>query len=461
MLHMQEIGEINRAKKVQLLCLLTVLAMEALLFLTEDREHGIAWYILERYLTIPAMIFLGTAISRSHPQGTKGLLILGGAVMAWFIAVQIIHQSMGMGKVEFGTVACVYGLALPFAAVTEDAERQWGLRMTGLFFLAVGALLLAYGGMLMLGVVPEYLKRYVSWDGARFNAMGHPNECAALLMIGMAFSAGFSFRVSSRWGKGVLAVLTVAQFVLMSLTNSRTTVILTCMLMGGIVFCALRRTGSKRFVLALVVGISVIAGMFLVSQKLFKSNEAYRTALAQQSVTEQVDAPRLNKKGRLVTGSPQGSLKGDMKTLNGRTRIWRAIRKSLNNDDQIRVVGTEYVDLLMERGGLPFVADHAHNSWLQLACRRGTTGLLLALVITVMALWDAAVLLWRNTDVWKSCIALLTLCLLGNAMLEPYLFNEKISYHYFDFLFMMCVGYMHLWYRREQQRVIVLTKPES
>lgn len=448
-MRIQRIDERNRTQIVPFLCLLTVLAMEALVLLVEDRADGIVWYLLERYLTIPAMIFLGAAISRSQPRRTKALLILGGAVMAWFLVVQIIHQTMGMEKREFGAVACVYGLALPFAAATDDAEHQWGLRMTGLLFLAESVVLLTYFGALLLGVLPGYLSKYVCWDGARFSAMGHPNMCAALLMIGMAFAAGFFFRVSSRWGKGLLAVLASAQFVLMSLTNSRTAIILSCMLMGGIVFCGLRGSDWKRFVLALVVGIAVAAGMFFVSQKIFKGNVEYRTTLAQQGAAAGENAPQLDENGHLVTISSQGSLQNDIKTLNGRPKIWKAILKSMEDDPQVRAVGSEYVDLLIERGGCPFVAAHAHNSWLQLLCRRGTVGLLLALVITVIAIWDAAVLVWRNSDLWKSCIALLVLCLLGCGMLEPYLFYEDIAYHYYDFLFMMCVGYMHLWCRQK------------
>ena len=54
----------ERTRLVQTVCLAVVLLMEAVYFLMEDRAGGIAWYLLERYLTIPAMLFLGTA----HPE---------------------------------------------------------------------------------------------------------------------------------------------------------------------------------------------------------------------------------------------------------------------------------------------------------------------------------------------------------------------------------------------------------
>ena len=96
----------------------------------------------------------------------------------------------------------------------------------------------------------------------------------------------------------------------------------------------------------------------------------------------------------------------------------------------------------------PFPVEHTHNSWLEALYRMGYPGLALALVLTAMAVWDAAILLWRNDDVWKSCIALLTLCLLGCGMLEPYLFVVDINCFFLDFLFLMCLGYMNLWCKR-------------
>ena len=45
----------------------------------------------------------------------------------------------------------------------------------------------------------------------------------------------------------------------------------------------------------------------------------------------------------------------------------------------------------------------------------------------------------------KVLVALLVLCLLGCALLEPYLFLANMEYQYFDFLFLLCFGYLHVW----------------
>ena len=79
-------------------------------------------------------------------------------------------------------------------------------------------------------------------------------------------------------------------------------------------------------------------------------------------------------------------------------------------------------------------------------------GLILALVLTGIAVWDAAVLLWHNADLWQSCIAILELAILACAVLEPYLFVDTVSYYFYDFVFMLCLGYMDQWRRQRPCR---------
>lgn len=432
--------------RVQAACLITVLLMELLLFLVELRANGFVWYLLERYLTIPAMLFLGTALCRRQTRQTATLLLLGGAMILWFVITQALHVYMGMEKSELGTVACVYALALPFCAAAEDSQRQYGLKLTGITAQAGAIVILIYWALLALGRLPAFLQGQVIWDGARFSAMGHPNMCAAFLMIGIAFSAGLGIRCRKGWCRAALVILVALQFGVMSLTNSRTSILTTCGLLGGLVFCALRRKGWKRLLTALLAGLIVAGALFALSRQIFRLNESYLTQLtlrAQQAGLDIPGLPQLGESGTLIIYSGQGSLTTDMGSLNGRTTIWKAVLKAMADNAEMRAVGTEYVDLIFTQAGLS--VGHAHNSWLEILCRRGTVGLILAVILTAVALWDAAVLLWRNEDLWKCCIALLSLCLLGCGMLEPYLFVDSVSYHFFDFVFMMCLGYIHIW----------------
>ena len=75
----------------------------------------------------------------------------------------------------------------------------------------------------------------------------------------------------------------------------------------------------------------------------------------------------------------------------------------------------------------------------------GIPGLLLALLISVLAIRGAILLLWKNTDLWKSAIALTLMCLMGCGMLEPYLFVAKNNQHYLTMFFLTGVGYLHQW----------------
>lgn len=439
----------TRIRRLQFGCLLAMLLIEMAFFLLEDRASGVAYLLSERYLTLPAMAFLGASLCLGLPRRNRWHLYAGIAMVALFSLNQILHQVLESEAKQVGTFVCAYALCFPFAAATEDAQRQRGLKWMACLFVGVGTLLTAYAALLLGGVLPGYLQDYVYWDGARFYAMGHPNICATLLMIGMTFSVGFALQSRRLWAKAGLGVLALAQFAALSLTNGRTTIILTCLLLGGIAFCVLRGRGWKRFLPALLAAVVVMAAAFGMSRAVYGWNQArllrQQAENAPAAVTAEAAASQeATAEGEMVAEQYQGTLAGDMKTLNGRTHIWKTAGWGLGDNPRIKYIGTEYVEMVLSRYG-PLPVYHTHNSWLEALYRMGLPGLGAALVITVLAVWSAAVVLWRNTDLWKSCVALLILCLLGCAMLEPYLFVVDVSYYYLDFLFLMCLGYLCLW----------------
>lgn len=429
----------GRAQRVQFGCLLAALAGVLAFLLLEDRAEGIAYLYAQKYLTLPAMAFLGASLCRAQTRQGKWHLLGALAMIALFFLTQSAHQLLESDHREAGTFLCAYALCLPYAAATADAKRQRGLTWMAGMFLAVGVVLTVYAGLLLLDAVPGVLEAYVYWDGSRLLAMGHPNICATLLMIGMALSTGFALKSGKRWVKTGLLLLTALQFAVMSLTNGRTTIILTCLLLGGITFCALRGRGWKRFALALLAAAMVMAGAFGASRCVYGWNQTRLTETA-QAETGTTEA--------LVSVQYQGALANDMKTLNGRTVIWSNALRGLEDNPRVKYVGTEYVELILTRYA-PGAIYHTHNSWLEALYRMGLPGLMAALVMTVLALWSAGVVLWRNSDIWRSCVALLTLCLLGCALLEPFLFVADVSYFYLDCLFLMCLGYLCLW-RKEK-----------
>ena len=429
-----------KLRRLQFGCLLAALAMIFAFFLLEDRASGVAYLLAERYLTVPAMVFLGASACQELPRRNRWHLFAGAAMVVLFFLNQILHQVLEAEAKQVGTFLCAYALCLPFAAATEDAQRQKGLQWMAGLFVAVGVLLTAYGVLLLLGAVPEYLQNYVCWDGARFYAMGHPNICATLLMIGLTFCVGFAIQCRKLWARAVLGILALGQFAVLSLTNGRTTIILTCLLLGGMAFCALRGRGWKRLLLAVLAAVVGMAAAFGVSRTLFGWNQA-------RLIGQRADDVQLEETTAETVLRPQqhqGTLLDDMRTLNNRTVIWRNTLIGLEENPRVKYIGTEYVEMILTRYASGTIY-HTHNSWLEVLYRMGLPGLGAALVMTVLAVWSAAVVLWRNSDLWKSCVALLTLCLLGCALLEPYLFVVDVSYYYLDFLFLMCLGYLCLW----------------
>ena len=438
----------THTRRIQFGSLLAVLLITLAFFLLEDRASGVAYLLIERWIALPAMVFLGASLCREGEN--RWHLYAGLAMIALFFLIQLLHLVLEAEAKQIGPFVCAYGLCFPFAAATRDEKTQMGLKWMASLFLAVGAVLTLYAVLLLLDTVPEYLRNYVYWDGSRFFAMGHPNICATLLMISMVFCAGFALQSGKLWVKIGLAVLMFPQFFVLSLTNGRTTIILTCLLLGGIVFCAIRGRGWKRAIVAILAAVVVMAAAFGLSRAVYGWNQDRLLQLQAPAVSSaEVAAPQTETTSdtpALVSDEYQGTLSGDLKTLNGRTHIWKTALEALGENPRVKFIGTEYVEMILSRNE-PLPLYHTHNSWLEALYRMGLPGLAAALVITVLTVWSALVTLWRNTDLWKSCVALLSLCLLGCAMLEPYLFVADVSYFYLDFLFLMCLGYLCLWHK--------------
>lgn len=459
----------DRAELTQYVCFAVVLVVELLFFLLEERCNGMAWFLIDRYLALPAVVFLTVSFGRRiSPEGKKQLL-LGMGMLGWFFILEVFRRWMGTEKKEIGAFFCAYAMFLPFAAVTRDGKRQWGLKLMAGLYLAVSLIQIVSAVLLLTNHVPAYLKDYVYWDGVRFRGIEHPNICAALFMIGMAFGAGMLLRSRNLWIRGALSVLLVAQFTVSALTNARTTTVFLCLMLGGIVFCVLRGRGWKRLPVALAAGLVVMLGLFVLSGKIFDANRVrLTTPKPAVQVQEQIQAGESQEQNASeasetqnapeATQPPQPALtvvngqrdwSTDIHTLNGRTGIWSSAWKGIRDNPRILLTGTEYVGLILSQYN-SFDVLHTHNAWLEMLYEFGLPGFAAALLLTFLAVRGAFTQLWRNTDLWKCCISLLVLCLLGCSLMEPYLFTVNTGYHFFDFLFLLCVGYLEIW-RREKE----------
>lgn len=425
---MIETDENPALRRVQYGSLIGLLGLLGCYFLIEHRGNGVVWTWMEIYSVIPAMLFLGATLSGRLTRPVSNRLLFGTAFLVWFTVTKALHRIEGVEASNIGTFFCAYGMCLPFAWASGDGKKARGLKWILGLYLGLGALLVLYGLMLLGGCVPGFLRDSVHWDGTRFSAMSHPNICATLLMISIAVCLMCFGKLKKPWLRGVLLLWIIAQFGIVTLTSARAATAFTCALIGGGLFCALRKSGWKRFVVAALAAVVLMGGLFVGSQKLYQVHKANMEA--SQAAGE--------------IKSIQYGWGSDIKNLNNRTEIWSSAGKGLRDNPRILLEGTEYSGLIISQYN-SFRVYHAHNSWFQVLYDMGLPGLLLALVLTAVVVYDALVLLWYNPEPMKSVAALLVLCILGCSFLEPYLFGTYVSNQPIQFLFLLLSGYLDCW----------------
>ena len=169
--------------------------------------------------------------------------------------------------------------------------------------------------------------------------------------------------------------------------------------------------------------------------------------------TEAQEDPIIIEDTGIISGdNQQGSLMNDLRSLNGRTHIWEATLKAVQNDRSLKLWGTEYSGTIISIYHW-FDVDHAHNSWLETLMRMGIPGLVIALVFTALSAWSGAkLLLSQTTPLWQKIAAMLTLCIMATGFLEPYLFITNVYYHVTDFAFFFLTGYLDYWCGHKQKQ---------
>ena len=432
--------------KWQFFCLLIAVLVELVFLSPMGRVLGITWIAVDYFLAIPAMAFLMLSIARGMNRKGRSMMVLSFAMVLWVALVQVMREYRGMEQIIPGEITFFYAMLLPLAFGLDDGKRQWGLGLLCGLFLLEALRLCLLGGALYFGLLPEGYIASVYWDGPRLVQLNHPTNCAAVLLISIAISLGWCLKTKRIWLRWVLIVWILVQFLVQLLTNGRTGIGLTCLLLGGGVFCLIRGTGWKRAPVAFLVGLALMAGLFLGAQKLFSLHE--KQMWQQIPVVQMMEQVEEETQEQKTTPSKQvnvqNSISKDMPSLNGRTKIWSAAVLGLVRDPKLLLCGTDDVSAVLSEE-ISYSPMHTHNSFLEAAYALGLPGLLLVLAITFLGIRAAVVLLWKNEDLWKSVIALLVICLLGCGMLEPYLFVAENNQHYLSILFLAGIGYLHQW----------------
>ena len=469
------------SKNVPMLLLLAVGIIEFLFITLENQFSGIGYYLAETYVIVPCLLLLGYMLREKRNPFAQKRLLLAGAAVGWFVIVQCIHKLSGMENHPMATVFFVYLMAFPFAALADDRKNA-GLWCIGGMFIAAALVLVGYSAMLLLDLVPGGMEAYLYWDGARLHALWHPNVAAGYFMIGIGFSLAFCFLTRKKLVKVLLGGGIVLQLMAMALTNCRTTLLLTGAMLGGTVFFLMCKGGGwRRMVLGLLAAAVILVGCFKLSGMLFQWNNdrliADLTAVQaepssasavpvpeaetaeviseeQEGSTEETAAKEvvlIEDTGILQGDNEQRSLSKDMRTLNGRTLIWKAALKAIRNDKKLALWGTEYSGTVISVYN-PFPVVHAHNSWMETLMRMGLPGLMMSLVFTALSVWSAAkLILSPETLIWKKIIAMLAMCVMASGFLEPYLFLTNVYYHVTDVIFFFLTGYLDFWSNRKEK----------
>lgn len=453
--------------------LFTLLAAGLVLFVLMIGSDGVYRFV-DNYVPILPVLFLGTALAQKVPRSVKRQLLLCLFMVVWFVLVQTQHELFGMNTPPVGFFLCSYLLAFPFAALTQDGERQKGLKMVAAIYIAASLTMVAYAALLLLDRLPNFLKsptsingvrlltNIVSWDGARLSALWHPNIGANFFIVGIAFTLGFSFRTKRSWAKCLLWAASALQFMALSLTNSRTAILLTCAFAAGLLFFRICKGGWKRVIASMIAALAVMIGLFSAASALYDlhydrlaakyaAEAAAASAEDAASVPQAADAQSTAAiesavEEKMKSSTYQGSILTDFRSLNGRTAIWQSALRAVRENPSVLIWGTDSPGALVSQY-CPFYVSHSHNSWTEVLLALGLPGLLVALAFTWSALRSAFVMLFRQHDMWKKSVALLALCLLAVGFMEPYLFFAHRYTPFFDFIFFLCIGYMSQWRR--------------
>lgn len=229
-------------KKLQMLCLIITGIME-LLMITIGSSYKRA---LLDYLVVPCVVFWGIALVTDLDQQARKPLILGSAMVLWFLIAQFVQQSTGEHPYQSGVSWSAYLLAFPFAAVLQDGKEQKGLDLFAGCMICASVILAVFGMLLWVNLLPSSMSHLVFWDGARLRVNWHPNTAGSVFLIGTALSIRFFFKMQTKWKKAAMALLTALQFTSLTLTNSRTSILMACAFFSGTVFWAVCGTERKK-----------------------------------------------------------------------------------------------------------------------------------------------------------------------------------------------------------------------
>lgn len=390
------------------------------------------FYITSPIQTAAALAFLFFALPRPRNAAAKRYLCFGIMLACWTVISKHYHSLFGEPREYVGVLLERFLVMLPYAALMGDEKECRGLKGAGALTLAVCVYLCVWSVRLFFGWVPEAMQE-VHWSGARMNVQWNPIIFAVILFMGIILCVAACFLVKKKWQRGALLAFALLQFLFISMTHSRTVMLMLCAFVVGVFFLVLGQGSASRHIAWTAAGLVLAAGLFWISETVYNANNQRLIARMEASGEEFM----LNDQGHITDGvTNQHSFKEDAGSLNGRTETWQIVIDKVMNSRELRLFGTSRF-----RDSIRKDMAHAHNSWLQMLADLGIPGLVLSLLLTGEILAALARVFLFCRDKGKLVMALWVLCMLPIGVMEPFLFSTR---HVGD-LFILTSGYLWAW----------------
>ena len=215
-------------------------------------------------------------------------VILGVVMVLWFLVVEMNRRINYIPLQSMTILFAVYLIALPFASITQDQDRQIGIRLVSGFYIAGSLLFMALALILLLGgTFSGLLEGKVYWDGARLLVISHPNITSRIFMIALALCMGFFGDAKKIWVKVLFLVAADLLFAGTALTNTRAVIIVVCVILAGNVFFLINNNMRKRFLLSAIGAIISAVVLITTSNALFQWNTDRLINLSNMQAEEQ------------------------------------------------------------------------------------------------------------------------------------------------------------------------------
>ena len=440
-------------------------------------------YLFEEVMIIPCVLFLREMFSQPLRSDAKKAFFLSSLLFCWFFLLQILRDLAFFEVYPFSTYFCSYFFAFPMASLIQDSTGKKALKLFFTVFIAASVCHVITTLLMLLDAVPAYFTQYHAyWDGTRLHSFWHPNMTACFLMFGVGACLVFLQDTADRRTKAALLAAIALFLIPMALTNCRTVIILTGGLLGGTAFFSMVRGSWKRVLPGLAVACAIVllvytgasslysfhsnvlagkhtmepprtaAGVFVITAEAASPTESSEQDMSQEVTTPPMGASDINTS--LGTSSEQKTLAEDLGNLNNRTMLWKSALKALFKNGIYPIIGVDDPGRHMSYYS-DFPDVHTHNSWMETLLGLGIPGFAIAMVFTLLTLWNGIIILLKhNQDVWKRTTAMLTLCMLMASFMEPYLFLPPKDYYLYNFIFLLCAGYLLHWQEEDNQKAL-------